>query len=191
MGGRGGMSGLGGGGNGDRFLSSLPDYAMRDVENHSYMGNFGTKIYQIAYMKNNGVSDETIDEMNALLSDHGGSSAQQSRADAAIVDHLNANDDVGKALKMQIDMEEALYSKWKASNPNANDRVYRKGNRKSGVESWTTNDEGANMGAGGIGWDHSSTVSDMRAQGYRILGGMGRHLGAAGEAEVTFVKWKK
>lgn len=190
MGGRGGSSGMGGA-VGNRFLQSLPDWQLRNIDSEfASLGNYGTKSSQIQFMKDNGVSDQTIDQMNSLLYNHGAGGSAQASADAGIVSHLQSNDDIGKALNMQVQMEEALYSRYMKSHPGANDTIYRAGNRKSGVESWTTNEEGADMGYGGIGWDHWSTIKDLRKQGYRILGGMGRHLGSPGESEVTMVKWR-
>lgn len=184
-----GSSKIGSNGSSAKFINSLLDYELRNIDRHFYMGNFGTKLSQIQFMKDNGVADSDIQEMNRLLYNHGLGPAAQTAADADIVSHLQANDSVGQALKMQIDMEEALYSRWMKSHPGGDDRVYRKGARKSGVEPWTIRPDGADMGQGGIGVDHYSSVKALMREGYHILGGMGRSLGAPGEGEITFVKY--
>ena len=182
---------ISGGAIGQKFISQLPDWQLKYIDNpdHTLMGAFGTKQAQIAFMKNNGISDSAIDEMNILLTAHGGTSKQQGIADPAIVSHLQSNDEVGQALKMQIDMEEALYLRWISTHPNVDTRVYRKGERKSGVEPWTSNPDGTDMGGGHIGVDHTSTVSALMREGYHILGGFGRSFGSPGEDEITFVKY--
>lgn len=185
MGGRGSGSGIPSGSM-QSFLDSIPDAFMQSIIGEwATLGNYGTKKYQEKFMLNNGVSEGTLADMNRLFDRH----RVNGSSDGEIVDHLKANDDVGKALKMQINMEEALYKTHMKAHPNSDDRVYRKGNHKTGVEPWTTNPDGADMGSSSIGWDHQSTIKDLRRQGYHILGGMGRHLGSPGESEITMVKY--
>lgn len=154
------------------------------------------------YMKQRGFTEEEAQEVRDLLNAHGGSSYQQEIADKKIVDELEAGTRLGQALEAKMDFEEALYKEWvkyKASTEapwldgvyNGDKAIYRKGNRKDGVEAWTRDEDGANMGGGGIGYDYKSTIGTLFKEGYRLLGGFGLMTGAPGENEVTFVKYKK
>lgn len=154
------------------------------------------------YAKKRGISSWDTEDARQLMSRHGGNQHQQKEADEQIIKELESNSSIGKALEARMDFEEYLYSKWLKYNASKEDswrrgifdgqkRIYRKGNRVKGVESWTVNEEGADMGHGGIGYDHVSTVDALLREGYRILGGIGLAGGAVGEGEITFVKYKK
>ena len=154
------------------------------------------------YMQASGFTPEEAEEVRKLLDQHGSTSKIQAIADKKIVDELEANTRLGQALEAKINFEEAVYKEWLNYNKKQDEpwmkgifdgekQIYRKGNRKDGVEAWTTNEEGADMGGGGIGWDHRSTVESMFKEGYRLLGGVALMTGSPGEAEITFVKYKK
>lgn len=66
--------------------------------------------------------------------------------------------------------------------------LYRKGDHGDIIESWTSNPEGADMGYGPIGWDHKKTFDELKAEGYQILGGVSKSMGAPGESEITLIK---
>ena len=133
------------------------------------------------YMQARGFTPDEAEQVRKLLHAHGGTSHQQAIADKQIVEELEANTRLGQAIEAKINFEEAVYKEWVNYNKNQADpwkkqifdgekSIYRKGNRKDGVEAWTTNEDGANMGGGGIGYDHKSTVESMFKQGYRLLG---------------------
>lgn len=66
--------------------------------------------------------------------------------------------------------------------------LYRKGDHGDIIESWTTNSDGADMGYGTIGWDYRKTFDELKAEGYQILGGVSKMMGAPGESEITLIK---
>lgn len=152
------------------------------------------------YMRSKGISEDDIDAVRQLLSEHSGYHYEE--ADKKIVEALESNSSLGEALRAKIDFEEKLYKMWISEQSSKEDSwksnvfdgekvIYRKGERKSGVEPWTVNEEGADMGYGGIGYDHRSTVEQMFKEGYHLLGGAGLHHGSPGEAELTFVKYSR
>jgi hypothetical protein len=152
------------------------------------------------FMKDRGFSDDIVSEARRLTSEHAGFNYEE--ADAKIVKAIEDNTELGKAFKATIEWEEAHYKAWITKHKNDEQPwksgiydgekvVYRKGGRKAGVEPWTVNEKGANMGNGGIGYDHKSTVEQLMKDGYHILGGVGRHLGSPGEEEITFIKYKE
>lgn len=154
------------------------------------------------YMKDKGFTPEEIQEVRDLLQKHGGNSAQQAVADSRIVQELESGSRLGKALEANIDFEEKLYDMWikhqKQQEEPWRRRVYegeksifRAGKRKTGVEAWTVKEEGADMGRGSIGIDHRSSIEALKREGYRILGGIGLAMGAPGEGEITFVKYRR
>jgi hypothetical protein len=154
------------------------------------------------YMQARGFTPEEAEQVRKLLDAHSGTSHQQAIADKQIVDELEANTRLGQAIEAKIDFEEAVYKEWIEHTKKQDDAweksvfdgqktIYRKGDRKDGVEAWTTNEDGADMGGGGIGWDHKSTVESMFKEGYRLLGGAALAIGSPGEDEITFVKYKK
>lgn len=163
------------------------DYIDSYVINASSIGVGGALGEYRRYMKDSGFSDNVVEEARRLTSEHSG--YHYEKADAQIVEALESGSELGRCLEATIEWEETYYKAWKAKNGEAT--VYRKGDRKDGVEPWTSNEEGADMGYGGIGWTHKSTVGELMNEGYRILGGIGRHLGSPGESEITFVKYKK
>lgn len=179
----------------------LEDYEIRDIQNNDIVGRGGFIRAYKEYMKAHNVDDNTIEDIRSLMNRHGANKEAQEKADTEILEALQSNSSLGKALKYKIDFEEKLYKLW--AKEHAKDEepwkvkiyadgksIYRKGERKKiGVECWTSNEEGADMGSGGIGYDIQSTVEQLLSEGYHILGGVGNHHGAPGEEEVTFVKW--
>jgi len=64
--------------------------------------------------------------------------------------------------------------------------VYRGGELRSGVSSWTQNGNGASVGNGiRIKPEHAMTIDDALDAGAIMLGGLSRMMGSSGEAEVT------
>lgn len=152
------------------------------------------------YMRAKGFSEEVVEETRRMTSAHSGYNYE--KADAEIVKELESGSEIGKCFEARIEWEEAMYKAWRDKHKNEEDawrygifngekKVYRKGNRKTGVEPWTSDEDGADMGYGNIGIDHKSTVEQLLREGYHILGGIGNHLGSPGEDEVTFVKYRK
>ena len=152
------------------------------------------------YMKASGFTEDEVEQTRRLTSEHSGYHYEE--ADEQIVNEIESGTRIGQAFEARIRWEEAMYKAWvnkHKNEPNAyqykiydgEKEIYRKGNRKGGVEPWTSNEEGANMGSGGIGYDHKSTVEQLMKEGYHILGGVDNHLGSPGEAEITFIKYKK
>lgn len=191
-----GISGTRGGSNTIEMESGEKSWFLSSDLNGGMLGPYRK------YMESKGFTPDEAEQVRNLLSAHGGSSAQQAAADSQIVSELESGSRLGQALEAKIDFEEGLYKEWitynkKQESPwekgiyNGQKQIYRKGDRKTGVEAWTKNEEGANMGSGGIGWDHKSTVEALQKEGYRILGGIGLMSGAPGEGEITFVKYKK
>lgn len=69
--------------------------------------------------------------------------------------------------------------------------LYRKGDHGDVIESWTSNDEGADMGDGPIGFDLQMKFTDLKNEGYKILGGTVNMMGAPGEGEITLINMNK
>jgi len=64
--------------------------------------------------------------------------------------------------------------------------IYRGGNLRDGVSSWTQKSTGAHVGSGVvIKPDYKMTIDDALDAGGLVLGGLARMMGASGEAEVT------
>lgn len=161
----------------------------------SVIGGWGMKSSCKKYMREEGVSEETLDAIDRLMNGHSSGGDWQKDCDAKIKKHIEDNDDVGKALMLRSEFETGCYEEWKKSHPesyqldqNGELRVYRKGDRKSGVESWTIDPDGADMGHGGIGTDHETTLEQLQRDGYIPIAGFGTMGGAPGEGEITFVK---
>ena len=157
------------------------------------IGGWGFKKDVDAYMRDNGASEETVKKVNDLFDGHRIGASK--KPDKEIAHHMAENDDIGKALYSVSEFENACYEAWKEVHPDSDQldknkelKVYRKGNRVNGVECWTVNEEGADMGRGGIGYDHQSTFEQLQREGYVCVGGFGVHQGAPGESEITFVK---
>jgi len=203
-------------------------------------------------MYGGGVSEVDAETARKLLNMHGGNSHQQKHGDEKIIEHVDAEDGVGKALKRYIEWETNNYLKWKAmfdkrrefldnkletmrkkweNPPNESYREYelldigfnnfsedREGTFQDIVDfyenqfneenepptvhrktttndnerrilSYTTDSRGAWTGNGGrIRPNKSITIDELLANGYKILGGVGRMMGAPGESEITFIK---
>lgn len=91
------------------------------------------------------------------------------------------------------DRQEGMsFDDWiKKEHPHLNDdkpqeMIYRGGDLRDGVSSWTQKSTGAHVGSGiVIKPDHKMTVDDAMNAGGLVLGGLSRMMGASGEAEVT------
>ena len=157
-------------------------------------GGWGLKKSCEDYMRKNGASEETINKVSDLMDGHKSGHAAQEEADAEIAEHISAGDEIGKALVARSDFEMGCYEEWKKSHPGSSQlkngelKVYRKGDRKEGVESWTISEDGADMGYGGIGVDHASTLEQLQREGYKVIAGFATMGGSPGEGEITFVK---
>lgn len=152
------------------------------------------------YMRSHGVSEDNIEKVRQMLSAHSGYNYEE--ADKQIVAALESDTPLGDAFRVKIQFEEALYrtwikyqstteEPWRKKVYDGKKLIFRKGKRKSGIEPWTTDEDGADMGYGGIGYDHRSTVEDLFKEGYNLLGGAGLHHGSPGEGEMTFVKYNR
>ncbi len=195
---------MGGRGSGGLRNNSQGDISMESWErNHFLNGDLGRGgvigPYR-EYMRSKGISDENTEAVRQLLSEHSG--YNYGEADKKIVEALESDTPLGDAFRAKIEFEEKLYKMWIKEHASKEDAwrdkvydgektIYRKGSRKSGIEPWTVNEEGADMGYGGIGYDHKSTVEQLFREGYHLLGGAGLHHGSPGEAELTFVKYNR
>jgi len=199
--------------------ASTPSGAMSNDRRHEILSEAGH-------------SEEAIretDEVLNMLSDTGAQEAGREKLEG----HLNAQDEVGKCLEDQIDLESALLDEYVTG---ANERVERKisslradaeaglleefdpslgddldefinrerriEKRKelhvgrkgevgetSSAESWSTATGGADFGSGAAGYDVKSRLDVVRDKmDYDVLGGLGKMMGAPGEAEITFIK---
>ncbi len=76
-------------------------------------------------------------------------------------------------------------------------RFYRKGTMDRNVLAFSTNPKGASWGSMNdedsyIGYDHTHTIAEMLAMGYRPIGGAARmDVGQPGDSEVLFAKFEK
>ena len=161
----------------------------------SVIGGWGMVGEMREYLSDKGFDGKTIESVVNLVRNHGLGGEAQKEADSKIYEHIKDEDEIGKALLERVEFENGLYKEWKESHKGNNQLdnnneliVYRKGDRGKNVESWTVNEEGADMGHGGIGTDHQSTLEQLEREGYRAIAGFGTMGGAPGEAEITFVK---
>ena len=177
--------------------SLLEDYEVKELNhpNTSVIGGWGLKSSCKKYMSDEGASDETIAAVDRLFDGHKNGGDWQAECDEAIFKHINDGDSIGKALISRSQFETGCYEEWKKAHPDSKQldengelRIYRKGDRKSGVECWTISSDGADMGSGGIGVDHSSTLEQLQREGYSVIAGFGTMGGSPGEGEITFVK---
>lgn len=167
-------------------------------ESTSVIGGWGMKSSCEQYQRDEGASDASLDAIDRLMQGHSSGGDWQMESDAAIEKHMKDNDAIGQALVSRSQFETGLYEEWKEAHPDSRQldqngelRVYRKGERKEGVESWTIDPDGADMGYGGIGYNHESTLEQLQREGYSVIAGFGTMGGAPGEGEITFVKTGK
>ena len=175
------------------------DYVDDYLMNHD-IGIGGGKAKMEEFLRVRGFTDDEIEQTRSLTSEHSGYHYED--ADKKIVHELESGSRIGKAFEARIEWEEAMYKLWIAKHKddadaykfkiyNGEKTIYRKGDRKSGVEPWTTLEDGPDMGHGGIGYNHKATIEQLLREGYHILGGIGNHLGSPGESEITFVKYRR
>lgn len=177
--------------------SHLEDYQVKYLSSPStaVTGGWGMKSTCKQYMRKEGASEETLNAIDRLFDGHKSGGDWQKDCDEKIAKHINDGDAIGQALIARSQFETGCYEEWKAAHPDSNQlnqngelRVYRKGDRSNGVECWTIDPDGADMGHGGIGVDHETTLEQLQREGYSVIAGFGTMGGAPGEGEITFVK---
>ena len=175
----------------------LPDWQMTTLhsEYQAVIGGWGFKPEVKEFLRDNDIPEEAITRIDFLMDGHANGGEWQKESDAEIVEHIRNMDEIGKAFMLRSDFEMSCYEEWKEHHPNSPQldsngelRVFRKGSRKDGVESWTIREDGADMGHGGIGYDHVSSLETLLKEGYVPIAGFGTKGGASGEGEITFVK---
>lgn len=181
-------------------VSHLEDYEIRNIRSpmRSVIGGWGMKASCEKFMRKQGASEETLNAIDRLFNGHRNGGDWQKDCDKEIFKHINDGDAIGQALIARSQFETGCYEEWKKAHPdsyqlnkNGELRVYRKGDRTGEVECWTIDPDGADMGYGGIGVDHESTLEQLQREGYSVIAGFGLMGGAPGEGEITFVKTGK
>lgn len=179
------------------ITNHLEDYELRNLRHpgRSVTGGWGMKSTCKQYMRKEGASEETLNTVDRLFDGHKSGGDWQKDCDKKIFKHIADGDAIGKALISRSQFETGCYEEWKKAHPDSNQlnqngelRVYRKGDRTGEVECWTIDPDGADMGHGGIGVDHESTLEQLQREGYSVIAGFGTMGGAPGEGEITFVK---
>ena len=182
---------------GTEISEVLKDYQIRSLRSPStsVTGGWGMKASCAEYLRRNGASDESIKRIDSLMDGHKSGGAWQKESDEEISRHLEAKDAVGQALIQRAVFETSCYEEWKKHHPDSRQldkngelKVYRKGDRNGNVQSWTINEDGADMGHGGIGVDHYSTLEQLQREGFSVIAGFGTMGGSPGEGEITFAR---
>ena len=237
--------------------STLPDYMptkyslLAEARMRSGKGRFGA-FYpgeRASHFELLGHSKESVEDMDRLLDNYSYGDPEQRNIEAQIIGHIVAGDDVGQAIKDQINLEDRLLKVWIEGNDarlvderksfegdwawyfprqgglnvgdawygadygrtegeakaaawdatknfyeSWNSEIYRKGTTKQPgdyIESWSEDPHGAAMAGPGsnIGWDVSMRMDELYSNGYHVLGGYAKLMGAPGEAELTLIRF--
>ena len=172
----------------DVMHSSVVKENIERINRSSIPNNLLSGADRKRYFTDKGHSVTDLDNLQSVLNDYGAGGTTQLHAEFAILDALQSKSKLGAILNDQIELETSLHEYW-ASKAKASDvRLYRKGTLGKDVESWSSNEEGADMGGGGIGYDHRTTFAERKKEGYRVLGGGSKTMGAPGEGEITLIK---
>lgn len=173
---------------------SKANYKYLRSEYTSVIGGWGMAKNSRDYLSKNGISEEAIKELDQLIYYHGQGGSMQEAGDSELLRHLESMDEIGKAITLRSKFEMQVYSVWKNAHMDSDSlrngelKIYRKGNRKPGVEAWTISEDGADFGHGGIGYNYSSTLEQMLREGYIPIAGFATMAGGPGEGEITFIK---
>ena len=161
------------------------------MDNSAIPNNLLTGSDRKQYFLDSGYTLDQYNEMQDILNSYGLGGAHQTKAQGLMAKALKDDTPLGKILREQSRLEEGLHEHWEMFGTkvtNINKRIYRKGGLGKDFESWSTSEEGADMGGGGIGYDHMMTYSDLKERGYSLLGGGSKMMGAPGEGELTFIR---
>lgn len=141
------------------------------------------------YFKDLGFTTSEFDDMQNILNQYGYGNEAQLRAENLILQELKTDSRRSQIFKEQIRLETTLHEYWvsKTSEPT---KLYRRGKLGKDIESWSSNVDGADMGQGGIGYDHVTTFADRKKEGYLVLGGGSKLMGSPDEGEITLIKFK-
>lgn len=144
-----------------------------------------------------GFSDETIQAGDNLLHWHGAVTLGpdvENPGDTEIVARLRAGDEVGRYLAHHANLEARMLDAWMKARGVDDFPVYRAGSHgMKDIESWTTDARGASptiITDPNNRWTPNlkSSYRALRAEGWSVLGGAVKLMGASGEDELTFIR---